>query len=68
LNEILEAMANLAAISEGLDIEGRIVSEVEWFRKGVGVKFRGVGVKYMCIYLTTTRILIRSMIIISSFG
>jgi hypothetical protein len=46
MNEVFKVVTNLATICKSFDVKSRIVGEVEWFRKGMRMKFRGIRIRF----------------------
>jgi hypothetical protein len=46
MNEVFEAMTNLATIYKSVDVKSRIVGKVEWFRKVMRMKFGMIGIRF----------------------
>jgi hypothetical protein len=46
MNKIFKVVTNLVTICKSFDVKSRIISKVEWFRKGMRMKFGGVGIRF----------------------
>jgi hypothetical protein len=46
MNEVFKAMTNLVTICKSIDVKSRIVGEVEWFRKGMRMKFGEIRIRF----------------------